>query len=126
MISVRKNRLELRPGTYCGQTTPTVRMRVIVSRRTRASHSSQAFVAKLWSMVSPRPHRAIRASPNPGRKTKGGDWLAALSRSCRRAGEARLVVGQLSDKREQRQVHRNNHAAHHQAEKYNHDGFESG
>jgi hypothetical protein len=43
----RKKRLVLNPGTYCGQTTPTVRMKVIVRRRTRVNHSSQALVAKL-------------------------------------------------------------------------------
>src|SRR5712692_8814245 len=65
MISGRKKRFELKPGIYCGQTTPMVRMSVIVSRRTRVNHSSHSLVAKLLSIVRPRLHPGIRASGHP-------------------------------------------------------------
>src|SRR6266404_5123697 len=60
MMSGRKKRLVLKPGIYCGQTTPMVRMRVIVSRRTRVNQSSHSLVAKLLSIASPRLHPGIR------------------------------------------------------------------
>src|SRR5260370_28399172 len=97
MISGRKKRLVLRPGTYWGHTTPTVNMSVIVRRRTRASHSSHALVAKLWSIVSPHPHLTIRGIPESRQETEGGELQTAPCRGFRRAGSARLVVGQLSN-----------------------------
>src|SRR5437879_12687609 len=102
MIRVRKNRLGLRPGTYCGHTTPTVRMSVIVSSRTRASHSSQAFVAKLWSMIYLRPKRAIMASPNTGRKTDAGESLPHLSSGYRPVAGAGIVVVELHVEQQER------------------------
>ncbi len=63
IISGRKKRLVLKPGIYCGQTTPMVRMSVIVSRRTRVNQSSHSRVAKLLSIAGPRLHAGIRASP---------------------------------------------------------------
>src|SRR5713226_5402717 len=70
MIRGRKKRLLLKPGTYCGQTTPTVRMRVIVRRRTRVNHSSHSLVAKLLSIARPRHHPGIPKSRQEQRKTE--------------------------------------------------------
>src|SRR5215467_1093090 len=112
-IRVRKKRLVLSPGTYCGQTTPTVRMSVMVRRRTRASHSSHALVAKLWSMVSPRPTR-VQGIPESRQEIRGRSCQPPSAEVFDGAGAAGLVIGQLSDEREQRQIHGNNHAADHQ------------
>ena len=63
----------------------------------------------------PAPPNAFRASPSPGRKQRAESCSPPSAEVFDGAGAAGLVIGQLSDKREQRQVHGNNHAADHQA-----------
>src|SRR6266404_5768889 len=123
----RKKRLAPKFPTYCGQTTPTVRMRVIVSRRTRVSQSSHSLVAKLLSMACPRLCFGRRNPQVRAEKAEGKVSCNALREGDNaERTEARLVrAAQLADQREQRQVHGNDHAADHHAEKNDHDGFES-
>src|SRR5882724_126815 len=102
-------------------------MRVIVRRRTRVSQSSHSLVAKLLSMACPclcfgRRKPQVRAEKAEGKVSC--DALREEDNAERT--EARLVrAAQLADQREQRQVHGNDHAADHHAEKNDHDGFES-
>ncbi len=64
--------------------------------------------------------------PSPILKEMGGQRLSA----CPPISEIELLplvgVAELSDQREQRQVHRNDHAADHQPQEDDHDRFEGG
>src|SRR5713226_3372811 len=95
MISGRKKRLALRPGIYCGQTTPTVRMSVIVRRRTRVNHSSHSLVAKLLSIARPRLYPGI---PESWQEMRRAERVSSVLRNrITRPGENRLVISQLAD-----------------------------
>src|SRR5258708_2678434 len=128
MTSGRKKRLVLRPGIYCGQTTPIVRISVIVSKRTRVNQSSHSLIVKLLSIARPR---LVPASGHPQVQagiTEDGEKLPVLRKedSAERT-EARLVHrAQLAEEREQRQVHGNDHSADDHAKKNDHDGLECG
>src|SRR5256885_12825600 len=127
MINGRKKRFELKPGIYCGQTTPMVRISVIVSRRTRVNHSSHSLVAKLLSIARPRLRPGIRASPSPGRNSRRRRKTRPRKEDHAERTEVRLVHrAQLANEREQWQVHGNDHAADYHAETNDHDGLESG
>src|SRR5215469_6036959 len=96
-MSGRKKRFVPNPGTYWGQTNPTVRISVTVRRRTRVNHSSQAFVAKLWSIDLPAPPIPHQGRPQSRQENRGRSCQppsAEVFDSPRAAG---LVIGQLSD-----------------------------
>src|SRR6267143_2800456 len=119
----RKKRLAPRFPTYCGQTTPTVRMSVIVSRRTRVNQSSHSPVAKLLSIARPRLYPGIPKSKQAWRKAERK--VAALREEDHaERTDARLVrAAQLADQGEERQVHGNDHAANDNTKENDHDRF---
>src|ERR1700741_2535066 len=110
-------------GTYCGQTTPTPRINAIISRRTRVNHSSHSRRLNVCSMDwKPGP----TGFPPPlhilNRKRRTGHI------PCPPFSETAplLVAAEFADEGEQRQVHRDNHAANNEAEEHDHDRLESG
>src|SRR5260370_40438191 len=100
-------------------------MSVIVRRRTRVSQSSHCPVAKLLSIARPCLYPGIRVSPSSGRKSGGQHAFTVLHNRITPSGRNVSVTTQLADEGEQRQVHGDDHATHDEAEKNDHDGFES-
>src|SRR5271170_4827558 len=113
-------------------------MSAIISRRTRVSQSSHSREVKLWSIN--RPHSPGRGSPQGAPGPAGCEAKNARARRGGRSkntlpafacpGLARGVLprlvrfAQLADEREQGQIQRDNDSANHQAQEYDHDGFE--
>src|SRR5229473_5848250 len=102
-------------------------MTVIIKKRTRASQESQSRTFCL-SSIREEP---LSASPN----TRGASPFASLNFSggsssvppaARQTSPKLMQLAQFSDQREQRQVHRNDHAANDHAQNHNQEWLHSG
>src|ERR1700722_1262011 len=121
MIRGRKKRLPGEAGTYFGHTTPTARMSVIISRRTRVSHSSHSFMLALCCIFRPRP-----ASPRAQYKREKSRAAIFCSPASDLDTGPLVRFGKLSNEGEKRQIHGDDYAANHHAEENDHHWFHSG